>query len=96
MSATAFKMHTGPRTEDGRPIRPLDYYYEILVAFDDGREASLGWVSCFHNIVSEKILYWMVVLPQAGGPFESKRFKSKKAALAAAHDFLTAKLGGEP
>jgi len=78
---------------DGRPIRPLDWSHEILIDFDDGREFGLGFLTCLHCMVSQKILYWVIIDEHgeyiAGlGP----QFDTKSAAIKAANEWLTDRL----
>tara|TARA_R110001583_G_scaffold21955_7_gene82851 strand:- start:294 stop:539 length:246 start_codon:yes stop_codon:yes gene_type:complete len=78
---------------DGRPIRPLDWNHEILIDFDDGREFGLGFLTCFHDACTERILCWYII-DENGDYIDGlgPRFKSKSTATKAATKWLTDRL----
>ena len=94
---SSFKLALGPKQMHDTPLRPNDFNHEILVNFEDGQERGLGWLTVIKDPLSGQTLWWAVITYDGESlpGMMYHRFKTKKAAVEAAAEWLADYLASE-
>ena len=85
-----FKITCGTKQLNPHPLRhKKDYVQEILIDFEDGDIASLGWIAVMHDVYSGKAISFCLIDENGDNlPGLKIAYPSKKAALKQAHKFM--------